>query len=209
MDLRIEALTPALADDYFDFFDHRAFSDGSEFYPCYCAAFNMTAQEIRERFYDRAKVLGGGADGLNAAMRETAADMVANGLIRGYLAYDGDLSIGWCNANDRDRYCRVGDFDLEDIPGENDLPPVAERVKSVVCFEIAPEYRGRGIAAALLDRVCRDASAEKYDAVEGYPVLRQERYELDFTGPLRLYERAGFIPAERRGRLLIMRKDLR
>ncbi|WP_408609478.1 MULTISPECIES: GNAT family N-acetyltransferase [Eisenbergiella] len=28
-----------------------------------------------------------------------------------------------------------------------------------ICFETAPEYRGRGIAKALLRRVCKDAEA--------------------------------------------------
>lgn len=209
MELHIEPLTPALAGDYFDFFDSRAFTDNSPYYPCYCAGFNMTAKEIREKFFDRAEALGGGPAALNAAMRETAAVMVAGGLIRGYLAYDGALSIGWCNANDRSSYVRVGEFDLDDIPGENDLPPAAGRIKSVVCFEIAPAYRGRGIAAALLDRVCRDAAREGYDAVEGYPAVREKREPLDFTGPVRLYEKAGFIRAEQRGRMLVMRKKLK
>ncbi len=208
MDLRIEPLTPARAADYFDFFDERAFTDNSPYYPCYCAAFNMTAAQIRREFFDRAETMGGGTEALNAAMRETAARMVDQGEIQGYLAYDGSLSIGWCNANDRNAYARVGEFDLEDVPGENDLPKTDERIKSVVCFEIAPAYRGRGIAAALLERVCRDAAAEGYDAAEGYPIVRDSWEPLDFTGPVRLYEKAGFRPIERRGRMLVMRKTL-
>lgn len=208
MDLHMEPLTPALAGDYFDFFDNRAFSDGSPYYPCYCAAFNMTAEQIRREFFDRAEAMGGGTEALNAAMRETAVGMVARGEIQGYLAYDGTLSIGWCNANDRNAYARVGEFDLEDVPGENDMPQTEEKIKAVVCFEIAPEYRGRGIAAALLDRVCWDARAAGYEAMEGYPIVRDSREPLDFTGPIRLYENAGFKPVERRGRMLVMRKML-
>ncbi len=208
MYLRIEPLTPALAGDYFDFFDNRAFSDSSPYYPCYCAAFNMTAEQIRREFFDRAEAMGGGTEALNAAMRETAVHMVDRGEIQGYLAYDGTLSIGWCNANDRNAYARVGEFDLEDVPGENDMPQTEEKIKAVVCFEIAPEYRGRGIAAALLDRVCRDARAAGYTAAEGYPIVRDSREPLDFTGPVRLYEKAGFRPVERRGRMLVMRKTL-
>ena len=33
--ITIKRLTPDLLEDYLDFFDHRAFSDGSPFYPCY------------------------------------------------------------------------------------------------------------------------------------------------------------------------------
>ena len=34
MNLTIKALTPEQAQDYFDFFDNRAFTDNSPFYPC-------------------------------------------------------------------------------------------------------------------------------------------------------------------------------
>ena len=33
MMIRIKRLKPDLLEDYLDFFDHRAFSDGSPFYP--------------------------------------------------------------------------------------------------------------------------------------------------------------------------------
>jgi len=42
--------------------------------------------------------------------------MVRSGIIQGYLAYDSDLAIGWCNANDRLNYYRVGEFDMDNIP---------------------------------------------------------------------------------------------
>ena len=45
-EITIKALSPDLEKDYFDFFDNRAFSDGSPYYPCYCNAFNMSAGEI-------------------------------------------------------------------------------------------------------------------------------------------------------------------
>lgn len=78
----------------------------------------------------------------------------------------------------------------------------------MVCFEIAPEYRGRGVATALLQRAVADAKAEGYLAVEGFPVVRSERYEWDYAGPVRLYEKAGFVKvAETNGRL-IMRLEL-
>lgn len=70
---------------------------------------------------------------------------------------------------------------------------VENREKAVVCFEIAPEYRRKGVATALLQRVIDDAITEDYTAVEGFPVVRDERYEWDSAGPLRLYEKVGFV----------------
>lgn len=102
-EITIKALSPDLEKDYFDFFDNRAFSDGSPYYPCYCNAFNMNADEI-EAMRDQAKQYGGGIEGWKRSLRETAVRMVRLGLIRGYLAFDNDLAVGWCNANDRTNF---------------------------------------------------------------------------------------------------------
>lgn len=210
MTLEIKRLAPELAPDYLDFFDNRAFSDGSPYYPCYCNAFYMTAEQIKAEFLDRAEANGGGEEGLRLAMRSAARRMLAEGVLQGYLAYDQGLAVGWCHANDKNRFVRVGEYD----PTQKDSGLYVraggdERIKSVVCFEIAPDWRGQGIAAALLDRVCLDAQRDAYDAVEAYPVERDETHPLDFTGPVHLYEKAGFARVERAGRTLIMRKALK
>jgi len=206
MEIEIRALTPALEDEYFDFFDNRAFSDGSPYYPCYCNAFNMSAAAIGE-LREQAKRYGGGTEGWKTALRESAADMVRAGRIRGYLAFDNGVAVGWCNANDRLDYCRIGEFDLDRLP--DDSPPAGHlrrnQIKSIVCFEIGPGYRGKGIATMLLDRVCADAKAEGYEFVEAYPTEHAQD-STAFTGPVRLYEKAGFTEFSREGATIIMRK---
>ena len=79
----------------------------------------------------------------------------------------------------------------------------------MVCFEIAPEYRGKGIATALLQKAVADAKAEGFIAVEGFPVIRKERYEWDCTGPVRLYEKVGFSKVLEKGGKAVMRIELR
>ena len=207
MESGIRALTPDLMEAYLDFFDHRAFSDGSPYFPCYCTAFNMSAAEI-EIMRERAKAYGGGTAGWQRAQRETAARMVREGRIRGYLAFADGLAVGWCNANDRINYRRVGSFDLDQVPP--DRPPDCGRagqVKSVVCFEICPEYRGKGIASKLLQRVCKDAGAEGYAWAEAYPEDGAQP-SLAFTGPAALYEKTGFTVFSRTGHTIVMRKKL-
>ena len=54
-EITIKALTPELIEDYFDFFDNRAFSDGSPYYPCYCNAFNLSSDQIKNDLYAKAK----------------------------------------------------------------------------------------------------------------------------------------------------------
>lgn len=208
MEIKIKPLTPDLAEAYIDFFDHRAFSDGSPYYPCYCNAFNMSTIEI-ENMRIQAERCCGGVEGWQKTLRESAAQMVKESRIHGYLAFDNGIVIGWCNANDRMNYYRVGEFDLDHVP-EDHAPADCQRekqIKSIVCFEISPEYRGKGIATQLLNRVCTDARAEGYEYVEAYPSDHTQNF-LAFTGPVRLYEKAGFIEFSRIGSTIVMRKKL-
>ena len=208
--ISVKRLTPDLLEDYLDFFDHRAFSDGSPFYPCYCSAFNMSRERIQDEFFRQAEVNGGGSEGWKKALRDSAVRMVTAGEIQGYLAYDNDIPVGWCNANDRVNCCRVGEFDLSDVPPDEPCDEGLRRgeIKAVVCFEISPEYRGKGIATMLLEKVCTDARTDGYTYVEAYPAQDEGLMGLAFTGPKRLYEKAGFTVAEQKGNSLVMRKTL-
>ncbi len=210
MDIIIKALTPELIEDYFDFFDHRAFEKGSPYYPCYCNAFNMDRDQLGQ-LSARAEASGGGAEEWKKALRSSAWQMVSDGVIRGYLAYDNGLAVGWCNANDRLNYYRVGEFDLDSVP--DDTAPVdcpgKGFIRSVVCFEISPAYRRMGIAGKLLEQVCEDAAAARYTFVEAYPRDKAGDSALSFTGPYRLFEKAGFEEYKRIGPTIIMRKALK
>lgn len=196
MNIVIKPLAPELSADYFDFFENRAFTDDSP-YRCYCQVYQMTKGQYQAA-YDNAEA----RQDPGRASREVAERQIANGVLRGYLAYVDGKSIGWCNANDRANYPAEPVYDVPfHAPAEN-------REKAVVCFEIAPEYRGKGVATALLNRVTDDAKIEGYLAVVGFPVVRSERYEWDSQGPIRLYEKAGFAQAAKQGERVTMRKEL-
>lgn len=211
MNLTIKALTRDLEEEYFDFFDNRAFSDGSPYYPCYCNAFNMSKEQISIELSGKAESYGGGIDGWKKALRESAVQMVRSGKIQGYMAFENGLAVGWCNANDRMNYYRVGEFDLGNVPADEEPIDCQKKgqIKSIVCFEIAPEYRGRGIATKLLERVCSDAEKGGYDFVEAYPSAQEQYNALAFTGTIHFYEKAGFIPFVHKGNMVVMRKMLR
>jgi ribosomal protein S18 acetylase RimI-like enzyme len=81
-------------------------------------------------------------------------------------------------------------------------------VKAIVCFEIAPEYRGKGIASMLLQRVCEDAKAEGFKYVEAYPVKDGGYMGMAFTGPIHMYEKAGFEVIEQKDQTFVVRKKL-
>lgn len=138
--------------------------------------------------------------GVKETLRKYAAEMLDRNKIHGYLAYDGDQSIGWCNAADIESYAGF-------------VPAFARNIAcgktiSIVCFEIAPAYRGKGIASAFINRVCSDAKANGYAAVEGYASLSDRRNDFDFQGPYRLYQKAGFIEVARENGQAVMRKVL-
>lgn len=210
MKLTIKPLTEATAADFFDFFDNRAFSDGSPYAPCYCNCFHLTSEEVRSGIGERADALGGGFEGLRLALREAAEDLIKKGVLRGYLAYENCLAIGWCNANDQQNYIRVGSFEPENRREEDYYisPGEKGKIKSLVCFEIAPDYRGKGIAKALLQQVCADAEADGFELIEVYPQAADSYSPLDFNGPVTMYQNAGFEEVKRHGKTIVMRKRL-
>ena len=203
MNLTIKPLTPGLADDFFDFFDNRAFTDNSPEGPCYCTRFQMKKEQEKTELFGPAKTYGGGQEGFMRALRQAAQKQIESGAIRGYLAFVDGVSIGWCNANDK------ANFPVESGNGARFYAPPELREKVVACFEIAPQFRGKGVATAFLRRVLTDAKAEGCIAVEGFPKKRDERYEWDFTGPIRLYEKLGFVKIAEQGNVITMRKELR
>ncbi|MHB8963490.1 MAG: GNAT family N-acetyltransferase [Saccharofermentanales bacterium] len=208
MNIEIKPLTPALADDYFDFFDNRAFTDHSEWSCCYCTYFHFDME--REKVVD--DMVKEGAD-FRTTLRNVAAELINDGTLRGYLIYDGDIAVGFVNANDKTAYRRFdGNCARSMFVSENS----SGRIKAVTCFTIAIEYRGKGIATAVLERICKDARQDGYSAVEGYPRIYPEHFEFPFNGPERLFEKVGFVKVDERSGadfkeehgVIIMRKEL-
>ncbi len=194
MSIEIKALSPDLIPNYIDFFDHRAFSDDSPCGPCYCTSPSMDAAS-------EARMISEFDDDVKGTLRRYAINLLSEGRIHGYLAFENDIPVGWCNAGDRDGY-------------PNWIPEIARQVSlgktfSVLCFAIAPDHRGQGLSLALLERIVEDARAKGYAAVEGYPRMQKDRETYDFNGPLRLFEKAGFVETARQGDVIVMSKDLR
>lgn len=210
MQLTIKRFSPELKADFFDFFDNRAFGDNSPYYPCYCDVYYLTPKDVRNGTSKRAAELGGGKEGLRLALRESAERLINSGIMQGYLAYDGNLAVGWCNAGDKSKYTRAGDLNpahrsKDDLYFENIVP---NETFCTICFEVAPEYRGKGIAKAMLLRALKDAETEGYKYFEGYPKAKDGFSALDFTGPMGLYLSAGFSEVSRTGKTVVMRKEL-
>ena len=204
MEIIIKPLTEELAADYFDFLDNRAFTDNSPWGGCYCTGWQMTKEQEKTELLDKMEEgFTYGDENFIRVLREIVIRQIKSKALQGYLAYIDGVSIGWCNANNK------SSFPVESANGFRPYAPAEKKEKAVVCFEISPEYRGKGVATALLNRAVADAKAEGYVAVEGFPQIHTERFEWDYTGPVSLFEKAGFTAITKQDGSIIMRKELK
>ena len=195
MEIKIQKLTPALAEEYVHFFDVTPHDDHAvkAELPCYCVTWRSDDSYARDNnhWYPTRE-----------ERRARALQFVKDGSLQGYLAYHGDEVVGWCNAN---ADCQGGVNYLRSYwPIEEYNADV--RVKSVFCFMIAPKVQRKGVAMRLLERVCKDAADDGFDFVEAY--VNEVHSAVDFRGPLPMYEKCGFRKCAGREGRVVVRKAL-
>lgn len=183
--IQIRELAPGQAEDYLAFFDCDAFQDNPAWAGCYC--FFPHAPHSRGQWNDQD----------SEHNRAAAAGLIARGEMRGYLAYDGEQPVGWCNANLRARYTILD-------PDERD----PDAIGAIVCFVVAKPYRGRGIARRLLDAACAGFRQRGIRVVEAYPRADPDSEAANHFGPLAMYLAAGFERAGEEGESVVVRKTL-
>lgn len=193
MDISIQKLTVELLDDWLAYFDREAFTDNEEWCGCYCMCYHWDEELNRERSWDCSRESV-------AFNREKAIHFIQTGRMQGYLAYDQEKVVGWCNADRKQAYRNVNYNFPEEVPDNG------EKIKSIACFSVAPEYRGRGVATALLEYVCQDAKEEGFDLVEAYPFANNEYHA--YHGPISMYEKVGFEPCSQIEVCVVCRKVL-
>lgn len=192
MEIRLKKLTRDMTEEYLLYFDRIAFAGHEEWEGCYCLESHLLREENESLdFKDK-----------RDARREKAKELVESGIMQGYLLYDGEQSIGWCNAGDKTDYAPImayADFHTMELkPG---------LVKIIYCIELAQDYRGKGITHLIVDEVCRDAKKDGYRYVESYP-FSDKNFEFQYHGPKYLYEKHGFETVAKKDWFWIMRKEL-
>lgn len=186
MNLEIKPLSQALLQDYLHFFDHMTFTENPHWSKCYCYSFHFTGPD--ERWNKK--------ENRNAVIR-----MISDGSLKGYLAYSNSEPVGWCNANDRKNYQGLEkQYHLDSA--------TVEKICSIVCFLISPNFRNHGIARQLLDRVITDYTMGDYAYCEAYPAKNTGSCEKNYKGPMRLYEQRGFQMVEEHDHFTVVRKSL-
>jgi len=186
MDIIVKPLIPDLLYDYLFFFDHMVFAEHPDWSKCYCYSFHFTGPD--EQWNKKEN-------------RTAVIKLIKEDKMRGYLAYSNNKPIGWCNANNRNNYQRLRRiYELDDDTKEN--------ICSIVCFLISPEFRRKGIAKMLLERIIEDYSFNNYDYIEAYPMKNELSCEKNYKGPLSLYKRNNFRIVKAYDNYNVVRREL-
>nr|MBN2278246.1 GNAT family N-acetyltransferase [candidate division Zixibacteria bacterium] len=166
MDLKVMALDAGHVDDFF-----RVHSEENGHGWCYCVAWwAPTWQGWMERTAEE-----------NRRMREQLFDVEQ---YDGYLMYDGDKPIGWCQVGPRDR--------LHKLVLEYKLARDSD-AWAITCFIIIPKYREIGLGRYMLEQVLKDLQKKGVKYVQAFPRRGKDLAVEDlWTGPERFFEKAGF-----------------
>ena len=119
--------------------------------------------------------------------------LVDAGKSPGLLAYRGKVPVGWVSLAPREEFAKLRRSPV--------MKPVDDKpVWSVVCFVVPAEYRGQGVARALLEGAVAHARRHGATLIEAYPVDRPERSKDDamWFGAKSMYDAAGFEEVARR-----------
>ena len=130
-----------------------------------------------------------------------AKQAISEGRMHGYLAFDTDTCIGWCCADDAERFIRMKAETASVIQGK--------KVGSILCYVIRPEYRGQGVARLLLKAAVEDFLEKGYDAVLTLPVDIKDDLQKRYRGTLHMYQEMGFDKIQEHGALSVMWLDLK
>ena len=163
----ITKMKPEHSGDWFDFFDNRAFADHEDWKGCYCTG----------PFFPRVKEY----ENMSRKRKDYAKWLMEKGIMKGYLAYENGKVVGWCNVNDKSAFSKLNNIQTDE-----------ENVISITCFIIQKEYRGKGIAQKILDKVIEDARENNTKIIEAYPKKNSKTEFGKFHGPYSMYEKNGF-----------------
>jgi ribosomal protein S18 acetylase RimI-like enzyme len=111
----------------------------------------------------------------------------------GLLAYRGKLPVGWISLGPREQFARL---QRSPVMKAVDNRPVW----SIICFVVRPEYRGQGVAHALLRGAIAYARKHGAKLLEAYPVDKSGLSNDDsmWFGAKSMYDSAGFEEVARR-----------
>ncbi|MFC2129177.1 GNAT family N-acetyltransferase [Bacteroidota bacterium] len=182
MNLIIKPLSAKLVNDYLTFFDNMVFSENPDWSKCYCYSYHFTGTSEQWN---------------KESNRSAVVELIKEDKMRGYLAFDDDKVVGWCNVNDKKNY--------QALPVKHDS---RSNIASIVCFIVSPLYRRKGIAQQILKQVCTDYTLKGYESIEAYPKIGSHSCENNYHGHVSLYEKFDFQIEKELDKQYLVRKIL-
>lgn len=188
MNYIVKPLNPELAATFTEYLGTLDFGHAPHWATCFCRFYHTNCSQ--EEWQNRTGLQN----------QQEAIEQIKNGNMKGYLAFDGDKCIGWCNANDARQFIRL----------ENEIIPILrdQKVGCVICFVIHPQYRKQGIARLLLKQAIEDFRLQGFDAILALPIDIKAEPEKLYRGTLNMYLEHGFKEIERHGNLSVMWLEL-
>lgn len=119
--------------------------------------------------------------------------LVSAGREPGLIAYRGDTPVGWVSLAPREEYAKLARSPV--MRAVDDA-----KVWSIICFVVPAEFRGQGIARALLKSAIGYARKKGARLLEAYPMDRRGRSADDtmWFGAKSMFDAAGFSEVARR-----------
>jgi GNAT superfamily N-acetyltransferase len=163
------------------------------------AVFNAKGCSVARGCWCMAYRLSGSLEPLQPGVTRAEANraalkaLVDTGNPPGLIGYRGKVPVGWVSIGPREEYAKLRRSPV--------MKPVDELpVWSVICFVVPAEYRGQGVATALLERAIAYAKEHGATLVEAYPVDKPMRSKDDYMwfGAKTMYDKAGFKEVARR-----------
>lgn len=162
---KIRPLTPDLWSAFADLFGKLGACN-----ECWCMYWRIGAQYRKQS---------------RAANKRAFHKLVEQGPASGFLAFDGDLTVGWCQLTPRDALPWLDPTwrlkRLDDVP--------AWRIS---CFYVRKGYRKKGITVALVEAAIEAAKAAGIRILEAYPLDAELTPSASSTGYLSTFLHPGF-----------------
>lgn len=101
MNIKFKKLTAEMAEEFLYYFENDAFPENDSRTSCYCLESHLSNESEYTTVEER---------------REKARELILNGVMTGYLLYDDNHMIGWCNTGDKMNYlpiCENSEFQTD------------------------------------------------------------------------------------------------
>ena len=127
------------------------------------------------------------------ANRADLKSLVDAGNPPGLIGYRGRVPVGWVSIGPREEYAKLKRSPVMKAVDE-------QPVWSIICFVVPSEYRGRGVARALLEGAVSYARKQGAKLIEAYPVDKPvgSSDESMWFGAKSMFDKAGFKEMARR-----------